>query len=198
MTIDNTKGGRLVYAPDGCVLSGFSSNAMPPPDRHLGAVDANIRTELQLYGRSPAALYPPSVASFEKDLRLMDSLAAAPPVIVAAPIDHRIYKATRSCGWGARHRLILRLLARLRHAGRFSFLDLSNATAFGVTARDFYDGIHLTPRGARKVIDLVLESFPRGLKDPRLRAGTVRTDALTRVRPVARRARADPNTAPRG
>jgi hypothetical protein len=168
LTIDIPKRGKLVYAPDGYALSGFFSTRTPPHGGNVGAVHANIGTELHLYRRSPAALAPRSVRSFENDLRLMDSLAATPPVIVAAPFDHRIYATTVHRGWGARHRLVLRLLARLRRTERFSFLDLSNAPAFGITARDFYDGIHLTRRGAQKVIDQVLERFPKRLMDLRL------------------------------
>ena len=79
--------------------------------------------------------------------------------LVAAPFDGRIYAATVHRGWGARHRRLLGLLARLRIAYRFSFLDLSRAAAHGFVPGEFYDGIHLTPQGARRVVDLVLERF---------------------------------------
>jgi len=152
--------GKLVYAPDGYVISGFFSNATPPPHGHVGSVRKNIRTELQIYRSTPTALYPRSVRYLKKDLKLMDALSAAPPVIVAAPFDHRIYAATVHHGWGARHRRLLALLARLRATERFSFLDLSRAPAHGFAPSDFYDGIHLTPQGAQRVIDLVLNRFP--------------------------------------
>ena len=163
VTIDVPDRGEFAYAPDGFVLSGFFSNAVPPPNGNVGAIDDNIRKELLIYGNGPAAPQPRSVRYFQRDLRLMDSLAAAPPVIVAAPFDQRIYAATVHRGWDAHHRQLLALLARLRATHRFSFLDLSHAASFGFTPGDFYDGIHLTPRGAQKVIDLVLRRFPSAL-----------------------------------
>jgi hypothetical protein len=155
--------GKLVYAPDGYVISGFFSNTTPPPNGHPGSVHANIMTELKIYRSTPAALYPRSVRYLAKDLRLMDSLSAASPVLVAAPFDHRIYAATVHHGWRARYRRLLALLARLRARERFSFLDLSRARAHGFKPSDFYDGIHLTPQGAQRVIDLVLKRFPTAL-----------------------------------
>ena len=152
--------GRLVYAPDGYVVSGFFSNGAPPPNGHPGGIAANIRKELRIYRTSPVALGRRSVRYFVKDLQLMDSLAVHRPVVVAAPFDRRIYAATVHRGWGARHRRIRNLLARLRDRYRFSFLDLSRAAAHGFTPSEFYDGIHLTPRGARRVVDLVLRRFP--------------------------------------
>jgi hypothetical protein len=152
--------GRLVYAPDGYVVSGFFSSGTPPPEGHPGGIAANIRRELRIYRASPVALGRRSVMYFVKDLRLMDSLAARRPVIVAAPFDRRIYAATVHRGWGARHHRILELLGQLRSTLRFSFLDLSRATAHGFTPREFYDGIHLTPQGAQRVVDLVLRRFP--------------------------------------
>ena len=159
--IDIPRRGRLVYAPDGYIVSGFFSSGTPPPGGHPGAVAANVRKELHIYATDPATPFGPSVRYFRKDLALMDSLAAARPVIVAAPFDGRIYAATVHRGWGARHRRLLGLLARLRVAYRFSFLDLSRAAAHGFVPGEFYDGIHLTPQGARRVVDLVLGRFPR-------------------------------------
>ena len=161
--IDIPDKGGLVFAPDGFVVSGFFSNATPPPNGNVEAIDDNIRKALLFYGSTPAALDRRSVRYCRKDLRLMDSIAAAPPVIVAAPFDQRIYAATVDRGWGARHRLLLALLERLHATDRFSFLDLSRAASFGITASDFYDGIHLTPQGAQKVIDLVLTRSPSAL-----------------------------------
>jgi hypothetical protein len=163
VTLDVPDTGKLVYALDGFVLSGFFSDRTPPPNGNVGAIGARIRKALLVYGRTPAVLYPRSVRYFEKDLRLMDALAATPPVIVAAPFDRRIYAATVNRGWGARHRLLTALLARLRPACRFSYLDMSNAASRGITPSDYYDGIHLTPRGGQKVIDRVLKAFPGAL-----------------------------------
>ena len=195
VTIDLPNRGRLVYAPDGYARRGFFSNATPPPNGHVGAIAANIRSQLEMYRRSPAAFFPRSVRSFEKDLRLMDSLAAAPPVIVAAPFDNRIRAAIVNHGWGARHRHLLRLLARLRRSERFSFVDLSNAAASGITARDFYDGIHLTRQGADKVVDLVLKRFPRGLQDSRLLYARARSLPAQGLRPAVPRWGADTDMA---
>jgi hypothetical protein len=163
LTIDVPNRGRIVYAPDGFAVSGFFNNRTPPPNGNVGAVGANIEKALLIYGSRPVALNPRPVKYFQKDLRLMDALAAAPPVIVAAPFDQRIFAATVNRGWGAHHRLLLGLLAQLRSAYRFSYLDLSKAASFGFTPSDFYDGIHLTPQGAQKVIDLVLKRFPGAL-----------------------------------
>jgi hypothetical protein len=156
VALDVPNTGKLVYAPDGFVLSGFFSDRTPPPNGNVGAIGARIRKALLVYGRTPAVLYPRSVRYFEKDLRLMDSLAAT-------PFDRRIYAATLNRGWGARHRLLTALLARLRPAYRFSYLDMTNAASRGITPSDYYDGIHLTPRGGQKVIDRVLKAFPGAL-----------------------------------
>jgi hypothetical protein len=93
----------------------------------------------------------------------MDRLGSAPPVLVAAPFDQRIYAATVDHGWGVRHRMLVRLLARLHRTQSFSFLDLSRPKDHGFTPSDFYDGIHLTPQGAQQLIDLVLKRFPGAL-----------------------------------
>jgi hypothetical protein len=161
--IDIQKRGSLAYAPNGFVTSGFFGNATPPPNGNVGAVDANIRKELLIYGSTPSVFYPRPLKYFQKDLRLMDSLAAAPPVIVAAPFDQRIYQATVNRGWGTRHQLLLALLNKLQSADHFSFLDLSKAWQYGFTPSDFYDGIHLTPQGGNRLIDLVLQKFPGSL-----------------------------------
>ncbi len=163
VTIDIPKRARLTYAADGYALSGFFSNRTPPPNGHVRAVDVNIRKELSIYGSTPAAFYPRSVRYFRKDLELMDRLGSAPPVLVAAPFDQRIYAATVNHGWGVRHRMLLRLLARLHKTQSFSFLDLSRSRSHGFTPSDFYDGIHLTPQGAQQMIDLVLKRFPGAL-----------------------------------
>jgi hypothetical protein len=163
VTIDVPDKGPIVYAPDGFAVSGFFSDRTPPPNGNVGAIGANIGKQLVIYGRTPSAPYPRSLRYFEKDLRLMDSLAAAPPVVVAAPFDQRIYAATVNRGWGARHRLLTALVSRLRRVYRFSYLDMSNAAAHGVTPSDFYDGIHLTPQGGQKVIDRVLKRFSEAL-----------------------------------
>jgi len=161
--VDIPRRGRLEYAPDGYVVRGFFSNATPPPNGHPVAIAVNIAKELHIYATDPVAPYPQSVRYFGKDLRLMASLSSGRPVVVAAPFDRRIYAATVHHGWGARHRRLLALVARLRVTSRFAFLDLSRATAHGFVASDFYDGIHLTPRGARRVVGLVLRRFPRAL-----------------------------------
>jgi hypothetical protein len=161
--IDVPVHGEIHYAADGYAMSGFFSNSTPPPNGNAGAVGANIEKELAIYSAGPASQFSRSVRYFAKDLRLMDSLGAARPVIVAAPFDRRIYAATLHRGWGARHRLLRALLARLRARYGFSSLDLSRSAAWGFTPNEFYDGIHLTPEGARRVVGLVLKHFPHAL-----------------------------------
>ena len=161
--IDIREHGRLTYAPDGYVVKGFFSGDKLPPKSHPAAVAVNIRKELWIYANHPVTPYRQSVRYFRKDLAMMDALAAARPVLVAAPFDTRIYAATLDHGWGARHRRLLALLAGLRRRDRFSFLDLSRAAAHGFVPGDFYDGIHLTPRAAMRVIDLVMRRFPHAL-----------------------------------
>ena len=161
--IDIQQHGPLKYAPNGYVVKGFFSGDKRPRKSHSAALAVNIRKELWIYATHPVTPYRQSVRYFRKDLAMMVTLAAARPVLVAAPFDTRIYAATLHHGWGARHRRLLALLAGLRRHDRFSFLDLSRATAHGFVPSDFYDGIHLTPRAAMRVVDLVMQRFPHAL-----------------------------------
>jgi hypothetical protein len=159
LVIDPMQEGR-VFAADGCVVRDDFDRIYPQPGRDACGVRSNIRAALQTYAKRPAQLSRRSVFYFEQTLALMQSIAAAPPVIVSAPVDPRILAATINHGWAVRQGLLLRLLASLHAHYRFSFDDLSRASSCGCTAADFFDGIHLRPSGARKVIDAVLSRFP--------------------------------------
>jgi hypothetical protein len=152
-----------VFAPDGHVVRDAYDLLYPRPGADASGVRYNIRQELQAYSTTTARLSPRSVRYFEKTLALMSSLDAAPPVIVAAPVDLRILAATADRGWSVRHGLMLRLLAKLRSHHHFSLADMSRAITCGCTARDFFDGIHMRPSGTHKVIDAILRRFPAAL-----------------------------------
>ena len=151
---------RRVFAPDGYVIRDGFDRLFPHPGRDAVAVRRQIRLALTTYAQTPTRPLPRSVFYFRKTLALMQSIAAAPPVIVSAPVDPRILAASAGRGWAVRQRFLLRMLAGLHDRYRFDFADLSHAASCACTARDFFDGIHLRPSGARKVIDAVLNRFP--------------------------------------
>jgi hypothetical protein len=159
LKIDHMQRGR-VFAADGCVVHDGFDRMFPHPGSDARGVANNIRSALHLYAKSPAQLSQRSVLYFRKTLALMQSIAAAPPVVVSAPVDARILAAVSNHGWSVRQGLVLRFLAGLHPRYRFSFADFSDPATCGCTASDFFDGIHLRPSGAAKVIDAVLGGFP--------------------------------------
>ncbi len=165
LKIDPMQLGR-VLAPDGVVVRDAFDRMSSQPAANAVAVRNNIRQALMAYAKTPAKLSPRSVLYFEKTLALMDSIAAAPPVVVSAPVDARILAATASRGWSTRQGLLLRFLAPLHARYQFAFVDLSKASACGCTAADFFDGIHLRPSGALKVTNTVLRRFPGSFRSP--------------------------------
>jgi hypothetical protein len=100
------------------------------------------------------------VLYFRKTLALMASIAAAPPVVVSAPVDARIMAGIAHRGWSVRQGLVLRYVTGLHVRYRFSFADFSDSATCGCTASDYFDGIHLRPSGTQKVTDAVLNRFP--------------------------------------
>jgi len=159
LRIDPMQQGR-VFARDGYVIHDGFDRLFPQPGSDATGVANNIRSALHIYRTTPARLSRRSVLYFQKTVALMQSIAAAPPVIVSAPVDPRILAATVNRGWSVRQRLLLRQLASLHKRYRFSFADFSRAASCGCTAQDFFDGIHLRPSGAQKVTDAVLRRFP--------------------------------------
>jgi hypothetical protein len=165
LRIDPMQQGRVFAADGGVTRDGFD-RMFPHPGADAAGVRNNIAQALHVYATTPARLSARSVLYFEKTLALMQSFGAAPPVIVSAPVDRRIMAAIANRGWSVRQGLLLRLLGDQRKHYRFSFADLSKAASCGCTARDFFDGIHLRPSGARKVTDMVLRRFPSAFASP--------------------------------
>jgi hypothetical protein len=159
MVYDVFQHSRL-FAADGMVLHDLFDSRHRYPYSDARAVRQNIVQELMLYRSRPAGLSQRSVRYFRDTLLLMARLGVGEPLIVAAPLDPRICRATVDRGWGARHRLLLAVLDSLDGTYRFDFIDFSRGASCGCTAGDFYDGIHLRPEGAQKVFDAVLNRFP--------------------------------------
>jgi hypothetical protein len=159
LIIDWMQRGR-VFAPDGSVVHDGFDRMFPRPGADAAAVRRNIRTALNAYAKSAPRLSRRSVLYFKKTLALMDAIAAAPPVVVSAPVDPRLLAAVAKRGWAARQALVLGFLAGLHARYRFSFADFSRAAACRCTSRDFFDGIHLRASGADKVVDAVMRRFP--------------------------------------
>jgi hypothetical protein len=162
--VDGMQSSRVV-APDGMTLADNFSRVNRQPGHDGTIVARRIRAVRRSYAR-PARLSARSRLYFARTLALITRLDPAPPVIVAAPVDARVYRAGLRCGWGARHRKVLAFLAWLHGRRDFAFLDLSRPASCGCTARDFYDGIHLRPSGARKVMRAALRRFPQALSAP--------------------------------
>ncbi len=149
-----------VFAPNGYALHDRFDQLFPRPGADAIGVRNNIRQALMIYARTKLRLSSRSVLYFGKTLALMDSIASAPPVIVSAPVDPRILAATASHGWSARQRLLQQFLVGLHRRYQFVFIDLSKASLSGLTASDFYDGIHLRVTGADKVVATLLGKYP--------------------------------------
>ena len=165
LRIDPMQLGRL-FAPDGMVIHDGFNRLFPRPGVDASEVRNNIAQALRAYAKTPAKLSARSVLYFEKTLTLMQSITAAPPVVVSAPVDARILAAIVNRGWSVRQGLLLQFLAGLHSRYRFDFADFSKAAACGCTANDFFDGIHLRPSGADKVVNAVLRRFPTVFVSP--------------------------------
>jgi len=163
LKIDPMQLGRH-FAPDGMVHSDAFDRMFPHPGSDATAVRNNIASALHTYATLPPRLSPRSALYFQKTLALMDSIAAAPPVVVSAPMDARILAAIASRGWALRQAQLLRYLAPLQARYKFDFVDLSKAAACGCTAVDFFDGIHLRPSGTAKVVDAARRRFPAAFR----------------------------------
>ena len=155
-----------VFAPDGYAISDGFDRMFPRPGADAVGVRNNIAAALHTYATLPAKLSPRSALYFEKTLALMDSIAAARPVVVSAPVDARVLAAITGHGWALRQAQLLRYLTPLQARYKFDFVDLSKAAACGCTAADFFDGIHLRPSGTAKVVDVVLHRFPSAFRSP--------------------------------
>ncbi len=159
LRIDPMQLGR-VFAPDGMVIRDDFNHLFPQPGADAAGVRNNIAQTLRAYAKTPAKLSARSVLYFEKTLTLMQAIAAAPPVVVSAPVNPRLLAAIANRGWSVRQGLLLHFLAGLHVRYHFDFADLSKAATCGCTAKDFFDGIHLRPSGADKVVNAVLRRFP--------------------------------------
>jgi hypothetical protein len=155
-----------VFAPDGYVIRDGFERMFPQPGNDAAGVRNNVLAALHTYATLPAKLSPRSALYCQKTLALMDSIAAAPPVIVSAPMDARVLAAITNHGWALRQAQLLRYLAPLQARYKFDFVDLSKAASCGCTAADFFDGIHLRPSGAGKVTAAVLRRFPNAFHSP--------------------------------
>lgn len=94
---------------------------------------------------------------FQQTVAAMNRWGAT-PVIVLPPMQPRLLARIRPLGWDQRHRQVLAYLRGLQASGsyRFRLIDDSEISAFGGTATDFYDGVHMTTPNMRRLLDQVV------------------------------------------
>lgn len=96
-------------------------------------------------------LLPTAKEHFERTLAIANRRGDAPMIALTAMHPDCI----RLCGprgWNARRAEARRYLDELAQEYDFRLLDMSYPATWGGSGRDFYDEIHLRPRGAAKVV----------------------------------------------
>jgi hypothetical protein len=143
------------FAADGYRVSDANSRAAA----HGRSLAAGIAQSRRIFARRYQTGYPGLAESprefFERTVKTMNSWGAT-PVIVLSPMQPRLLRDLRYCGWEARHRDVLAYLSSLRSGCDFVLLDMSHIGSFKGSPRDFYDGVHMMPPNHRKLIRAVL------------------------------------------
>jgi hypothetical protein len=81
------------------------------------------------------------------------------PLIVIPPMSPRLLAAVRPLGWDEHHRQLLDMLVGLQQRYRFDIADMSSIDAFGGTPDAFYDGVHMRPANAARLVDALVANY---------------------------------------
>lgn len=96
---------------------------------------------------------------FEATLAYLNDIGVR-PVLVGMPVHPQVIAALRLGGWQQRHDRFVAYLAALRDQYEFDFVDLTDIASFGGDPEDFYDGVHIKTANSRRIIDLLVRTFP--------------------------------------
>jgi hypothetical protein len=147
---------RADFAADGFRSRDFHDLIRASGTSFRAQLDATITQWVQTY-RVYKQLGTRSRQYFQQTVAAMNRWGAT-PVIVLPPMQPQLLRRVRPLGWDQRHRQVLAYLHGLQQSGRYRFrlIDDSEISAFGGTATDFYDGVHMTTPNMRRLLDQVL------------------------------------------
>jgi hypothetical protein len=147
------------FGADGVVFRNRYDLAEDRGRRLSHAIDCSIRTALERYDTTTAALYPRSQQYFDKTMGLLDQMGTT-QVVVLTPLHPRLLAAVRDAGWSERHAEVVAYLKRMQQRHGFRLLDLSELSSIGGDPDGFYDGFHVKRANARRLIRTIVSAFP--------------------------------------
>ena len=147
------------FGSDGVVLRNRYDIAEERGRSLSDAVDGSIKTALERYATTEAALYPRSQRYFEQTLQLLSDMGTTQAVVLM-PLHPRLLAAVRAAGWQERHDEVMTYLSGLQGRYAFGLLDRSHLATFKGDPEQFYDGFHMKRANARRLTRNVVAELP--------------------------------------
>jgi hypothetical protein len=147
------------FGSDGVVLRNRYDIAEERGRTLSHAIDGSIKTALERYATTEAALNPRSQRYFEQTLQLLSDMGTTQAVVLM-PLHPRLLAAVRAAGWEERHDEVMTYLSELQDRYGFDLLDRSHLATFKGDPEQFYDGFHVKRANARKLTRNVVTELP--------------------------------------
>jgi hypothetical protein len=96
---------------------------------------------------------------FERTLGYLNKIGVK-PILISMPIHPKVLNALLPGGWQEGHDAFVEYLDSLHGRYDFEFVDLSQISSYDGDPDEFYDGVHIKFRNARKVIDTLVRTYP--------------------------------------
>ena len=155
--------GDAAFAPDGLRTLDYHDRRRAAGVSLRRELAASLRRGRATYADSYKALAPTAQRDFERTLALMLRVGRK-PVLVITPMQPVLLDELGPLGYDARRRDVLAYLRSLQKRLPFRLFDFSDPTSFNGSARDFYDGYHMTVQNTRRLIDALLAKAPDALR----------------------------------
>lgn len=152
------------FGADGVVLRNRYDIAEEQGRSLSRAVDWSIKTALERYATTDAALYPRSQRYFEQTLQLLSEMGTTQAVVLM-PLHPRLLKAVRPAGWQERHDEVMTYLTGLQDRYGFGLLDCSHLSSINGDPGNFYDGFHVKRANARRLTRSVVAKLPAAFEE---------------------------------
>ena len=147
------------FGSDGVVLRNRYDIAEERGRSLSDAIDGSIKTALERYATTEAALHPRSQRYFEQTMQLLCDMGTTQAVVLM-PLHPRLLAAVRGAGWEERHDEVMTYLSGLQGRYGFGLLDRSRLATFNGDPEQFYDGFHVKRANARKLTRNVVAELP--------------------------------------
>jgi hypothetical protein len=147
--------GVTEYAPNGLRQWDFHDLAQARGASLSASIDQSITQYRSIYTSGYPSLARTPEHWFERTLRAMHAWGVR-PVIVLTPVQPKLLRVIGPLGWQRRHSEVVRYLHRVSARIPFELLDASRISTFGGNRRAFYDGVHMTPPNARRLVAWVI------------------------------------------